>query len=172
MAAVIDDLVKLYKDKFGIDDLVIVSDNVKIYKESQGRRLIFDDSNRMIHSIEVNTDGTNFGVPHLLHFESFMYDQVQFMGNYGDAPELVTMLDMLESQGCIDKTKRNELIKYFQDHFAFTLGYGENPYNKGPNSDGSNNEQIPVDNNENILTTITSQSINSIRPVLNENQEI
>lgn len=171
MTGVIDDLIKLYRDVFGLEELIVISDNVKVYKQAQGRRLIFDDTNRMVHSIAINTDGKNFGTQNLFQMESFMYDQVQFMSNYGGPKEVELMLDKLQELGVLDNKAREEMVKYFKDSFAFINGYGTNPYKDVVSDDPKNNpidprineERIPTNSKGDILKPDDTLSLNKIR---------
>jgi len=163
--ASIDDLIKLYRDTFGDEELIVISDNVKVFKNAEGRRLIFDEDSRMIHSIAVNTDGSNFGVQNLFQFESLMYDQVQFMNNYGGGKELSVLLDKLKEINVIDEDKRLELVNYFKSRFAFVDGYGNKPYEDVNDKDRSyiDKERIPTNDDGEILTSKDTLSINKIR---------
>ena len=117
------DTIKFYVDLFGIDKIIIITDNLKDYKNGEGKKLFIDYDKEIMHSISAAGETTSFKGSNLFEIETFQFSEIQFISCRGNAEELKLITDKLKDDGLITEDERKETIKFFQDSFAFAHGY-------------------------------------------------
>jgi len=99
-----------------------IGDNMQLYNENKDS-VIWDDvnTNGIVNVIRPNVNyKTNVEKP--ISFETFEYEQIQYISSTMDIDKLITLLDGFVIDGLLTEGRRNNIIKYFNN-----INIGSNP---------------------------------------------
>lgn len=109
-------LIKKYIDVFGIDNIIIITDNTKVYRNGEGRHLIVDLDKEVCHSICFENEDKSISGNNIFEIESFEFGEVQFMSSNTSADKLKDFLQVLIIDKSITIDKANSIVDNFKNY--------------------------------------------------------
>lgn len=109
-------LVKKYIDTFGIENVIIITDNTKVYRNGQGRNLIIDLDKEVCHSICFENEDRSVAGKGMFELESFEFGEIQFMSCNASVKNLEDFLQTLILDKTITIEKAESIVNGFKGY--------------------------------------------------------